>query len=76
MVRALRFHRESDLYADKIEIKVRGLGLNPPGYIRVQKESEHLWKINLAAPAWAVAPGQPAALYCGERLIGGGIISR
>ena len=72
----LRFHRESDLYADKIEIKVRGLGLNPPGYIRVQKESEHLWKINLAAPAWAVAPGQPAALYCGERLIGGGIISR
>lgn len=72
----LCFHRESDLYADKIEIKVRGLGLNPPGYIRVQKESEHLWKINLAAPAWAVAPGQPAALYCGERLIGGGIISR
>ena len=72
----LRFHRESDLYADKMEIKVRGLGLNPPGYIRVQKESEHLWKINLAAPAWAVAPGQPAALYCGERLIGGGIISR
>ena len=61
----LRFHRESDLYADKMEIKVRGLGLNPPGYIRVQKESEHLWKINLAAPAWAVAPGQPAALYCG-----------
>lgn len=72
----LCFQRESDLYEEHIEIKVRGLGLNPEGYIRIQRESADLLKISLASPAWAVAPGQPAALYCGERLIGGGIISR
>lgn len=70
------FHRESDLYTDCLEIKVRGLGLNPTGYIRVQRESDNLLKIKLTSPAWAVAPGQPVAFYCGERLIGGGIISR
>jgi tRNA U34 2-thiouridine synthase MnmA/TrmU len=26
-------------------------------------------------PAWAPAPGQPAVLYSGNRLVGGGIIS-
>lgn len=61
--------------AADIEIKIRGLGLNPAGFIRIQPLSSGKWQIFLDSPAWAVAPGQPVALYRGDRLIGGGFVS-
>lgn len=65
--------REEDLFGPNVEIKVRGLGLNPAGYVRVEKLGERRYRIHLSEPAWAVAPGQPVAFYREELLIGGGI---
>ena len=31
-------------------------------------------KVNFIEPEWSIAPGQTAAFYIGERLIGGGYI--
>lgn len=63
-----------ELFANDVEIKIRGLGLNPEGYIRVEGNPDKLVTVHLQSPAWAVASGQPVAFYRGEKLIGGGII--
>ena len=33
-------------------------------------------RLDFDAPQWAVAPGQSAVLYDGERCLGGGVIER
>lgn len=66
--------RREDLFADNVEIKIRGLGLNPAGYVKVRETGKGEVAVELASPAWAVAPGQPAAFYRGDLLIGGGVI--
>lgn len=70
----VNFFNPEDVQAADIEVKVRGLGLNPQGYVRMEKREEGKWYIHLASPAWAVAPGQPVALYRGECLVGGGMV--
>lgn len=70
----LRFIDPEEWAAEDIEIKIRGIGLNPAGFVRISPEGGKKWKVRLASPAWAVAPGQPAAFYRGERLIGGGTV--
>jgi len=60
---------------ENIEVKVRGLGLNPAGNANVREIGESRLRIYLENPAWALAPGQPVALYCGNRLLGGGVLS-
>lgn len=65
-----------DLTATDIEVCVRGLGLNPSGYAALTPLAPKTWHIHLSSPAWAVAPGQPVALYRGDRLIGGGIATK
>lgn len=67
------FIAEDEWRSPDIEVKVRGLGLNPPGYVKIEQLADGNFLLNLSEPAWAVAPGQPVALYRGERLIGGGI---
>lgn len=62
-----------DLSTTEIEIKIRGLGLNPSGEVTFVPQSDGRILVHLSSPAWAIAPGQPVALYKGERLIGGGI---
>ncbi|MCC8174776.1 MAG: hypothetical protein LIO65_10600 [Odoribacter sp.] len=52
------------------------MGLNPEGFARFEKIEENIMKIFLSSPAWAIAPGQPVAFYIGERLIGGGILTK
>lgn len=64
------------LTAPDVEVRVRGLGLNPDGYVRMERIRENCARIFLSAPAWAVAPGQPVAFYRGDVLIGGGIAGR
>lgn len=65
-----------DISASDVEVKVRGLGLNPVGYVQGITDTEYGFSIQLASPAWAVAPGQPVAFYRGDRLIGGGIVKK
>ena len=66
----------AQLQTGDVTVKVRGLGINPKGYVRVQNLGGNAWRVDLSDPAWAVAPGQPLAFYKGEILVGGGIIRR
>lgn len=65
----------NEITANDIEVKVRGLGLNPQGYARITPQPGNRLSVKLASPAWAVAPGQPVAFYRKDRLIGGGILA-
>lgn len=65
-----------DLFGDKVEIKIRGLGLNPKGYIRAERLAPDCLKVMLDDPAWAVALGQPVAFYQEDILLGGGIAEK
>lgn len=65
-----------DLRAADVTVKVRGIGLNPEGFVRAKELGEGRWEVVLSDSAWAVAPGQPVAFYRGELLVGGGIIRR
>ncbi len=62
----------NNLKSDNIEVKVRGIGLNPKHFALEVKWDEDYLAITLAEPAWAVAPGQPVVLYRDNYLIGGG----
>lgn len=55
-----------------LEVKVRGLGLNPEGAGYLTFEGSH-GSIILENPAWAISPGQPVVFYIDGRVIGGGI---
>lgn len=63
-----------DLDAPDITVKIRGIGLNPEGYVSIEKLPGNRLKINLIDPAWAVAPGQPVAFFRGDLVIGGGFL--
>ncbi len=60
---------------NNISVMVRGLGLNPEGFATVQL-TENGATIELESPAWAAAPGQPIVLYVGDRVVGGGYLTR
>lgn len=67
----------ADLFGEGVSVRIRGLGLNPGGYIRAERlAGEEGVLVRLAEPAWAVAPGQPVAFYRGDVLLGGGIVGR
>lgn len=72
-VKEFRVTSREDLFAPDVCVRIRGLGLNPNGYVKVQELPGNCLKIYLSEPAWAVAPGQPVAFYRQDRLIGGGI---
>lgn len=73
-IRSPHFISGDDLSATDIDIKIRGIGLNPEGFISLHQESKESIIVSLSHPAWAPAPGQPVAFYRGDRLIGGGIL--
>lgn len=70
----VHFINPNEISSSDIEVKVRGLGLNPEGHARLLPKAGNTVSVQLSSPAWAVAPGQPAAFYRQERVIGGGII--
>lgn len=74
LVKNYHFIDPQEFLATDIEVKVRGLGLNPQGYAQISTLPDTSLLVRLAAPAWAVAPGQPVAFYRGDRVIGGGIL--
>lgn len=59
---------------NRIQVMVRGFGLNPKGDAILSQTDELTLKVKLENPAWAIAPGQPAVFYSGDKLLGGGII--
>ena len=63
-----------ELHAPDIEVKVRGIGLNPLGYATLALLPDNTISVHLSSPAWAIAPGQPAVFYRKDRVIGGGIV--
>ncbi len=60
----------------KVEVMVRGIGRNPEGYAHLTARPNGGATIHLdgGAQAWALAAGQPVALYIGNRVVGGGYI--
>ena len=57
-----------------VEVKVRYRSEATPGVVVVGPEGEA--KVTLVRPARAVAPGQAAVFYQGDRVLGGGTIAR
>lgn len=68
--------QREDLFVGDVTIKIRGLGLNPGGYIWVAENPDRSLHIQLSETAWAVAPGQPVAFYRGDLLLGGGYVKK
>lgn len=63
-----------EIHSQDIEVKVRGIGLNPEGFTQLSFQPNQKLYVQLSSPAWAVAPGQPAVFYRKDRVIGGGIV--
>ncbi|WP_038048735.1 tRNA 2-thiouridine(34) synthase MnmA [Thermus caliditerrae] len=67
--------KEANLLAElpeEVEVQVRYR--TPP--VRAKVESLNPLRLRFASPVFAVAPGQSAVLYQGERLLGGAVIRR
>lgn len=60
---------------DHIWVKVRGLGRNPQGEVRVERYGDCLLVCLLEDQAWAPAAGQPVVLYSSDLLVAGGLLS-
>ena len=70
-----QFYDEDELFAGiPVQTKVRGFGLNPEGNTVFERRGTNSFRVKLENPAWAVAPGQPAVFYSGDKLLGGGIV--
>lgn len=61
-----------DLQADDLAVKIRGIGLNPQGRVKITQLAGNRARVELSDPAWAVAPGQPVAFFRGDCVVGGG----
>ncbi len=58
-----------------ITVKIRGLGRNPLSSATVYERSEGRLAVKINTKEfWAPAPGQPAVLFQGDRVVGGGVL--
>lgn len=64
-----------DLELD-VTVKIRGIGLNPTGMVKVELLPDKRACVHLSDPAWAVAPGQPVVLFHNDLVLGGGFVCR
>jgi tRNA-specific 2-thiouridylase len=70
------FFNEEELNSGlPIRTRIRGFGLNPEGNTRIRRIGQNRFKVELEHAAWAIASGQPAVFYSGDKLLGGGIVS-
>lgn len=73
LVKDLHFINQNEITpSTRLEVKVRGLGLNPEGAGSLRFMGDRA-KVTLEQPAWAMSPGQPVVFYIDNRLVGGGI---
>jgi len=70
----LNINNYKDLDSSQIKIAIRGVGLNPKGYVKIKRLALDNIEIKLSDPAWAMAPGQPVVMYIDDRVIGGGVV--
>lgn len=70
----VHFINPEEIHSQDIEVKVRGIGLNPEGFVQLSFQPDRTLHVQLSSPAWAIAPGQPAVFYREDRVIGGGIV--
>ena len=56
----------------RVSVKTRYRQADQAATLEPQPDGSAL--IRFSAPQWAMTPGQTAALYCGERCVGGGVI--
>lgn len=61
------------LSSPDISIKIRGIGRNPEGFVKIAEWGDG-YCITCDNAAWAPAKGQPLVLYRGNLDIGGGIV--
>ena len=64
---------DTERYKHKIKVKIRGYGLNPEGFCKITIINNNELLINLDAPAWAPAIGQPMVFYVDNTVIGGAV---
>lgn len=64
----------ADLKADDVTVKIRGVGQNPEGTVKIELLENNSCRVVLTDPAWAAAPGQPLVFYRKERVVGGGFL--
>lgn len=67
---------EPDDLKREVTVKVRGIGLNPEGRVKVELLPDNCACVHLSQPAWAVAYGQPVVFFYGDRVLGGGFVCR
>ncbi|MCD8186335.1 MAG: tRNA-specific 2-thiouridylase, partial [Rikenellaceae bacterium] len=73
-VRAPRIVDPGEFFTSPIlQIKIRGLGINPQGYCRVSLQGEEL-TVHIPEKVYAPAKGQPVVFYIGDRVVGGGYL--
>jgi len=70
----LNINNYKDLGSSQIQVAIRGVGLNPRGYVKIKRLTFNSIEIELSNPAWAIAPGQPVVMYIDDRVIGGGVV--
>ncbi|WP_084049226.1 tRNA 2-thiouridine(34) synthase MnmA [Deinococcus hopiensis] len=64
-----------DLAELPAEVEVQVRYRSKPVRARVVEAGEHGFELEFEEPQFAVAPGQSAVLYAGDRLLGGGLIA-
>ncbi len=69
----LSFTGSLDRGTFEADVRLRSHGPETPGTVELDGDAA---QISLHEPAWAVAPGQLAVFYDGDRVIGGGTITR
>lgn len=57
----------------EVDVKIRYRSPAVPA--RIEPDTGKNWRILFAEPQVAVAPGQSAVFYCGDEVLGGGVIS-
>ncbi len=65
-----------DLFLPDLTVKVRGIGVNPDGFVKRMDIIPGGVRVYLSQPAWAVAPGQPVVFYWNDLVLGGGIVRK
>lgn len=67
-------HEPLPLNLEGLTVKIRGIGRNPQGGVRLDVRGDRLHITLEKDEAWAVCAGQPVVIYRADRVVGGGIL--